>query len=155
MRHFDGSDDAALAKLSACTCPKVLTHHNAEITIIETVHRHGCAQLADVKAGPGMSLRHAAGIVDDARARAELRADDGAALRLGALRDRVLEEALYAENIDSGMAVLRRRPHPPGAVIGWLLRYCATTRANRVALGVRVPELGGDASVVEANGLAA
>lgn len=97
----------------------------------------------------------AAGVTDEARGRAELRGDADQALRLGALRDRALEEARYAENVAAGHPVVRRRKMPPGASIGWLFRWDAATRANRRALGLQVPDVPISSSITDAKALSA
>jgi hypothetical protein len=99
-------------------------------------------------------LRHAAGHLDDARVRAVLRGDPEAASRLAALHDRVLVEVEYANGVDSGLPMVRRRTLPAGTTVGWLMRHCPATRAARHALGVHVPDVG-VYDVADAKGLAA
>jgi hypothetical protein len=87
------------------------------------------------------ALFDAAELLDVARSGAELRGDVDQALRLGITRDRVLEEARYLDRVTSGAPIMRRRELPAGACLGYMFRHCATTRANRRALGLDVPEL--------------
>jgi len=94
-------------------------------------------------------------LIEDARSLAVLHGDEHAALRLGVLADRVEAEAEYSDNVAAGLPLVRRRELPPGCTIGYLLRYCAVTRANRRALGVHVPDVGADVTFADIAGVAA
>jgi hypothetical protein len=67
--------------------------------------------------------------------------DHDAAARLDRLAHAVEGENEYAENVDRGMPVVRRRTDAPhDATIGWWLRHDAVVRHERRRIGARLPD---------------
>jgi|GEM_PF-6080177 hypothetical protein len=84
--------------------------------VAEAAHLLGCARVARMVAGDSVTVS-----------------------RLGTLARLTLDEAEMLENVGQGHMV-PSPTHPPGATIGWLLRYDASTRARRRLRGLPVPE---------------
>jgi hypothetical protein len=86
------------------------------------------------------ALDQAAALVTEAMQAAYSRGDPWQAERLLVVVHAIENEAAYADNLDRGLAVVRPRNYPPGAMLGWFFRNDAHVCALRRARGLWMPE---------------
>ena len=87
---------------------------------------------------PSVLVTEAARLLDQARVARMVAGDADTAARLATLARLTLDEGEMLENVARGYMV-PKPTHPPGAALGWLLRYDASTRAIRRVRGLSLP----------------